>query len=61
MAGWFLANSAGDKVAGMVAGLYGQIATSSFFMIFVVSSLVASGLLYLLVPRINRLTAGVRL
>jgi POT family proton-dependent oligopeptide transporter len=61
MAGWFLANSAGDKIAGMVAGLYGQISTSSFFMIFVVSSVVASGLLYLLVPRINRLTAGVKL
>ncbi len=61
MAGWFLANSAGDKIAGMVAGLYGRIPNTSFFMIFVVSSLVASGLLYLLVPRINRLTAGVRL
>jgi hypothetical protein len=30
-------------------------------MIFVVSSLVASVLLYLLVPKINRLTAGVKL
>src|SRR4029079_1760627 len=61
MAGWVLANSAGDKIAGMVAGLYGQMPNSSFFMIFVVSSLIASGLLYLLVPKINRLTAGVRL
>ena len=61
MAGWFLANSAGDKIAGMVAGLYGRMPNSSFFMIFVVSSLIASGLLYLLVPKINRLTAGVRL
>jgi len=61
MAGWFLANSAGDKIAGMLAGLYGRIPNTSFFMIFVVSSLVASGLLYLLVPRINRLTAAVKL
>ena len=61
MAGWFLANSAGDKLAGMVAGLYGQMPTGSFFMMFVVSSLAASGLLYLLVPKINQLTAGVKL
>ena len=61
MAGWFLANSAGDKIAGMVAGLYGRIPSSSFFMIFAVSSFIASGLLYLLVPKINRLTAGVKL
>jgi POT family proton-dependent oligopeptide transporter len=61
MAGWFLANSAGDKLAGMVAGLYGQMPNGSFFMIFVVSSLAASGLLYLLVPKTNRLTAGVKL
>ncbi len=61
MAGWFLANGAGNKIAGTVAGLYGRLSNGEFFMIFVVSSFVAAALLYLLVPRINRLTEGVRL
>jgi len=61
MAGWFLANAAGNKIAGAVAGLYSRIPNGRFFTIFVVSSFVASGLLFFLVPRINRLTAGVRL
>ena len=61
MAGWFLANGAGNKIAGALAGLYGRMPNAQFFMIFVVSSVVASGLLFLLVPKINRLTAGVKL
>lgn len=61
MAGWFLANSAGDKIAGMIAGFYGRMPNGSFFTIFVVSSFVAAGLLYLLVPKINRLTSAVRI
>jgi len=61
MAGWFLANGAGNKIAGAVAGLYGRMPNAQFFMIFVISSFAAAALLFLLVPRINRLTAGVRL
>ena len=61
MAGWFLANGAGNKIAGSLAALSGRMSHGSFFTIFVVTSLAAAAILYLLVPRINRLTAAVRL
>ena len=60
MAAWFLANGAGNKIAGMVAGLYGTMPNGKFYMIFVVSSFAAAGILWMLVPRINRLTESAR-
>ena len=61
MAGWFLANGAGNKIAGSLAALSGSMSHASFFMIFFVTSMTAAALLFFLVPRINRLTAGVKL
>jgi len=61
MAGWFLANGAGNKIAGSLAALSGSMSHASFFMIFFVTSMIAAALLFFLVPRINRLTAGVKL
>ncbi|MDP9224058.1 MAG: oligopeptide:H+ symporter, partial [Actinomycetota bacterium] len=61
MAGWFLANGAGNKIAGLLAALSAQMPNGSFYMIFVATSITAAVLLYLLVPTINRLTAGARL
>ncbi|HVD61039.1 MAG TPA: peptide MFS transporter [Gemmatimonadaceae bacterium] len=61
MAGWFLANGAGNKIAGSLAALSGSMSHASFFTIFFVTSMTAAALLFFLVPRINRLTAGVKL
>jgi POT family proton-dependent oligopeptide transporter len=61
MAGWFLANGAGNKIAGSIAALSGSMPSGKFFTIFVVSSFAAAGLLFFLVPRINKLTRSVRL
>lgn len=60
MAAWFLANGAGNKIAGSVAALSGTMTSARFYIIFVVSSFAAAVVLLLLVPRINRLTEGVR-
>lgn len=61
MAGWFLANGAGNKIAGSLAALSATMPNGSFYMIFVATSLGAAAILFFLVPRINRLTASVRL
>jgi POT family proton-dependent oligopeptide transporter len=60
MAAWFLANGAGNKIAGSVAALSGKMPSARFYMIFVVSSFTAAAVLFFLVSKINRLTAGVR-
>lgn len=61
MAVWFMASGAGNKIAGSLAALSGQMPNGRFYLIFVISSLTAAALLYFLVPKINRLTAKVRL
>ena len=58
MAAWFLSNSFGNKLAGSAAALAGTMPSGTFFSIFVVTSLSAAAILFLLVPFINRLTAS---
>jgi POT family proton-dependent oligopeptide transporter len=60
MAAWFLANGAGNKIAGSLAALSGTMPGARFYMIFVVSSFTAAAVLFFLVPKINKLTAGVK-
>ncbi|MEO7366358.1 MAG: peptide MFS transporter [Gemmatimonadaceae bacterium] len=60
MAAWFLANGAGNKIAGSLAALSGSMPSGRFYMIFVVSSFAAAAILWLLAPRINRLTESAR-
>jgi proton-dependent oligopeptide transporter, POT family len=57
MAAWFLANSAGNKIAGSAAAQSATMPAGMFFTLFVVSSLGAAALLFFLVPMINRLTS----
>ena len=58
MAAWFLANSAGNKIAGSAAAQSASMPSGTFFSIFVVSSLGAAALLFFLVPVINRLSTS---
>ncbi|HET6763134.1 MAG TPA: peptide MFS transporter [Longimicrobiaceae bacterium] len=58
MAAWFLANSAGNKIAGSAAAQSATMPSGTFFSIFVVSSLGAAALLFFLVPVINRLSTS---
>ncbi|MEO5903907.1 MAG: peptide MFS transporter [Gemmatimonadaceae bacterium] len=60
MAAWFLANGAGNKIAGSLAALSGSMPSQRFYMIFVASSFAAAAILWMLVPPINRLTEGAR-
>jgi POT family proton-dependent oligopeptide transporter len=60
MAAWFLATSAGNKIAGSAAALAGGMPSGTFFSLFVVTSIGAAALLFFLVPAINRLTAAQR-
>jgi POT family proton-dependent oligopeptide transporter len=57
MAAWFLATSAGNKIAGSAAALAGDMPSSTFFSLFVISSLGAAALLFFMVPLVNRLTS----
>ena len=58
---WYLSNAAANKVAGSVAALVEKIPTlTSFYTIFVVSSLGAAVVMLITVPLLKRLTATVK-
>jgi POT family proton-dependent oligopeptide transporter len=58
MATWFFATALGNKLAGALASLAPSMSNASFFLISVVTSLVAAALLLAMVPPIRRMTAG---
>ena len=60
MGAFFLTNSAGNYLAGQLAGLTARIPTQGqFFTIFLALSLVAAALAFACVPLLKRLTASV--
>jgi POT family proton-dependent oligopeptide transporter len=55
MGGWFLATSLGNKLAGVVGGLWEQVdSLETIFWINGLSALAAAGLIFLMVPWIRR-------
>src|SRR5579883_1252455 len=57
MGAWFLTNAVGDKIAGSLAALGARLPShAQFFMIPLVTSLVAAALLLLCAPWLKRLT-----
>jgi POT family proton-dependent oligopeptide transporter len=57
MGGWFLATSIGNKLSGVIGGLWELIPLQGIFWINAISALAAAGMIALLVPWIRRVMA----
>jgi POT family proton-dependent oligopeptide transporter len=57
MGGWFLATSIGNKLSGVIGGLWELIPLQGIFWINTLSALAAAGMIALLVPWIRRVMA----
>jgi len=57
MGGWFLSTSIGNKLSGVIGGLWELIPLQGIFWINAISALVAAGMIALLVPWIRRVMA----
>jgi POT family proton-dependent oligopeptide transporter len=55
---WFLSNMFGNKLAGVIGGIWDNVAHTTFFAIFVASSLVAAGLFAALLPTLKKMMQG---
>ncbi len=57
MGGWFLANSVGNKLAGVLAGFWESLPQLAIFAVNLAAALLAALAIALMTPRIRRIIA----